>query len=241
MRRLLLLVLLLGGLTAQPALAQATSALDRPNIRVAGIGTVTAFPNAAELTLTVLNNRPALREAVNETQRVTQNVRKLLRQYVADTTDVKVSLISTDKVMVWNATQKKEVFAGFNASQRIIFTLTDLKRMQAFTEEVLKLRISEIERVSYFHTDGVKFMQQAQEKAVQDAVATTERLARAGNIRLGKIFYLTTDDSPSTGADESVESEQFRSYGKALQVRVSSSSAQLITYRVSVAMQTAIE
>ena len=228
-------------LTTLPAFSQSSTSLDRPNITVRGVGTVTAFPNAAQVTLNVLVNRPALRDAVGETQRITRNVLTLLKQYVTDSTQIKTSLITTDKVSNWDAALKKEVSGGFNASQRIIFTLTELKRMQAFTEEVLKLRIHQIERLSYFNTEGVRFMKQAQESAVQDAVESTERLAKAGHIKLGKVIYLTTGDSPSSGADESVESEQFQSYGKSMNVRGVVSSGQLISYRASISMQTAIE
>ncbi|MBC7449280.1 MAG: SIMPL domain-containing protein [Hymenobacteraceae bacterium] len=228
-------------LTTLPGFGQSSTSLDRPNITVRGLGTVTAFPNAAQVTLTVLSNKPALRDAVGETQRVTRGILTLLKQYISDSTTVKTSLITTDKLTNWNSALKKEVSAGFNASQRIIFTLTDLKRMQVFTEEVLKLRIHEIERLSYFNTEGARFMKQAQESAVQDALESTERLAKAGHIRLGKVIYLTTGDSPGSGADESVESEQFQSYGKSMQVRGVGSTGQLITYRASVTMQTGIE
>lgn len=225
--------------SAGPSLAQAGA--DQPKISVVGAGTVTTFPNAAQITVLVKFTRPTLREAVTENQRTARNVLTILKKYVADTTEIKTSLIATDKAMKWDRVQKKDVVTGFEASQRIIFTLSDLQRMQRFTEEVLKTRIYELERISYFHTEGAQFMKQAQEMAVRDAIESTGRLARAGNLKQGRILYLETGDSPSDGEDETVESYNFQAFSKAIGGRGVTSSGQLITYRATVTLHTAIE
>jgi uncharacterized protein YggE len=224
------------GLIAQSAMAQ-----NSPQIYVTGVGKVTAFPNAAEITLAMKFVRPTLREAINENQKTASQVLAITKQYVIDTNEIKLSLISTDKVMRWDATLKKEVFVGFESSQKIIFTLKELAAMQNFTEAVLKTKIYEIEKISYFHTDGANFVRQAQEMAVADAMETTNRLAKAANVKLGKVFSMETNSSPTGGRDNSVNSYNFHTYGKGMGGEGVSSSGQLIHFTASVRMYTLLE
>jgi len=95
-----------------------------PVISVQGIGNVTAFPNAAQITLALKFVKPTLKEAILENQKASKEVLTVVRKYAADTTGIKVSLIATDKLMRWSATAKKEVFVGFESAQTVIFTLT---------------------------------------------------------------------------------------------------------------------
>lgn len=224
-------------LIAPSAMAQQNS----PKIYVTGVGKVTVFPNAAEITLAMKFVRPTLREAINENQKTASAVLAITKKYVLDTNEIKVSLISTDKVMRWDAALKKEVFVGFESSQKIIFTLKELAAMQNFTEAVLKTKIYEIEKVSYFHTEGANFVRQAQEMAVADALESTNRLAKAANVKLGKVFSMETNSSPTDGIDNSVNSYNFHAYGKSMGGEGVSSSGQLIHFTATVKMHTLIE
>lgn len=226
-------------------LVLATSSLfaqsDKPKISVVGVGSVSTFPNAAQITLALRFVKPTLREAVTENQKTAKEVLTVVKKFAKDTTEIKVSLIATDKKMQWSNTAKKEIFVGFESSQRIMFTLNDLSAMQDFTENILKTKIYEIETVSYFHTEGAEFIKKAQELAVKDAQETTQRLARVSNLNLSKITYLQTNSSPVNGANNKIHSESFQAYGKGMGGEGVSSSGQLLNYVVQVTMHTDLE
>jgi len=217
-----------------------TSTVDVPKISAAGVGMVTAFPNAAQITLSLKFVKPTLREAVNENQQTAKQVLAVFKRYVTDTTGVKVSLIATDKNMKWNNALKKDVFAGFESSQKIIFTLIDLNLLQNFTEDILKTRIYEIETVSYFHTDGATYVKQAQELAIADAIETSKRLAKAANVRLGSIIYIETQSSPANAVNNRSDSERFQTYNKSMGGEGVSSSGQLLNFTADVNVYTQI-
>ena len=221
--------------------AQTVNATAAPKIDVDGVGTVSAFPNAANITLALKFTKPTLKEAIAENEAATRQVLAVVRKYATDTTSIKVSLISTDKQMRWSAQQKKEVFVGFESAQKIIFTLNNLKRLNDFTEEVMKTRIYEIERVSYFNTQGAEFIKQAQEIAVADAKETTKRLAKAAGVTTGKILKISTNSSPATAGDTTEDAYRIQSFRKAIEVRTVASSGQLLDYTVRVSMETAID
>lgn len=218
-----------------------TSIIDDNTISVIGVGTKSTFPNAAHITISVRFVKPALRDAMNETQKTSKEVLTIIKKYVADTTDIKVSLIYTDKESKYDNSQKKEVFVGFESNQKIIFTLKDIKRMQDFTEEILKTKIYEIEKVSYFHTDAANFMKEAQELAVADAIQTTDRLAKAAHLKLGKITYLKSTNSPVNAINMSVNSGNLQTFNKSMGGEGVSASGQLLNYTANVSMNTKID
>jgi len=214
---------------------------DDNTISVVGVGTKSTFPNAAHITIAVRFVKPALRDAMNETQKTSKDILTIIKKYVSDTTDIKVSLIYTDKEFKYDNAQKKEVFVGFESNQKIIFTLKDIKRMQDFTEEILKTKIYEIEKVAYFHTEAATFMKQAQELAVADAIETTERLARAAKLKVGRITYLKSTNSPVNAINMSVNSGNLQTYNKSMGGEGVSASGQLLNYTANVNMNTKIE
>ena len=209
-------------------------------ISAVGLGSTTAFPNASQITIALEHIKPTLREAVNENQRTADEVIKIVKKYINDSTDVKISLIATNKANRWDNKLNREVFAGFGSSQKIIFTLKDLNKMQDFTEELLKTKFNKIESITYFNTEAETFIKKAQELAVLDAIETTKRLAKVAEVKTGKIIYIQSSKSPNDKSNRSIDSFEFEAYGKGMGGRGVSSSGQLINYSVSVSLQTEI-
>jgi uncharacterized protein YggE len=213
---------------------------NKSKINSIGMGMVTAFPNAAVITINLEHIKPTLREAINENQKTTEIILKIINNYVTDKTDIKTSLISTNKSTKWNEKLNKDVFLGFESSQKIIFTLRDLNKMQDFTEELLKTKFNQIERISYFNTESQNFIKKAQELAIKDAIESSNRIANSANIKLGKILYIESENSPNDNSNNRVESSEFRSFGKSMGGRGVSSSGELIQYLVNVKIYTEI-
>lgn len=211
-----------------------------PKISAIGTGTVTAFPNACQITIAFNHVKPTLREAINENQKTTNDVLKIVRKYVSDTLDIKTSLISTNKSTRWDDKLNREVFVGFASSQKVIFILKDIKKMQDFTEELLVTKFNRIEKISYFNTEATEHLKKAQELAVLDAIETTKRLAKTSEIKTGNIIYMQSNKSPNDNSANRVETYQFETYGKGMGGKGVSSSGELINYVVSVTMYTEI-
>ena len=160
-----------------PFFTKAQDINSKPKISVVGSGSVSVFPNAASITLQLNHVKPTLREAVNENQQTMKLIRQIVLRYVKDTTEIKTSLITTDKATRWDTKLGKDVFIGFRSNQKIIFTILDLDKIQDLTEELLKTKFQRIERISYFNTNFQEHYKKAEEFAVSDALETTRRLA----------------------------------------------------------------
>lgn len=213
---------------------------NKPKISSIGMGTKTAFPNAAQITIVFQHTKPTLREAINENQKTTAQVLSIVKKYVSDTLDIKTSLISTDKATKWDSKLDREIFIGFQSSQKLIFTLKKLNSMQDFTEELLKTKFNKIERISYFNTDAQEYIKKAEELAVIDAIETTKRLSKVSEAKTGKIIYMESNKSPNDNSRNRVDSYEFESYGKGMGGKGVSSSGELIKYTVTVTIHTEI-
>ncbi len=211
-----------------------------PNIQAVGVGTVSVFPNAAEITIALEHVKPTLREAITENQLTADKVLEIIRQYVKDEKSIKTSLITTDKATSWNSRLQKDVFLGYESSQRILFTLTNLNKMQDFTEALMKTKFKRIENISYFHTNASEYIKEAQDLAVKDAIATTQRVANSSSVKTGKILAIVANESPNQNEDYRSESRGFESFSKAMGGRGVKSSGEIIKYVVSVNLTTAI-
>lgn len=211
-----------------------------PNIQAIGVGSISVFPNAAEITIALDHIKPTLREAINENQQTADKVLEIVKQYVSDEKGIKVSLITTDKATSWNARLQKDVFLGYESSQKILFTLNDLNKMQDFTEALLKTKFKQIESISYFHTNAAEYIKQAQELAVKDAMETTQRMAKSASVKTGKILSIAASESPNQEDDYRNEASSFRSYSKAMGGRGVKSSGEIIKYQVSVNLTTSL-
>jgi uncharacterized protein len=222
-----------------PFFTKAQDINSKPKISVVGSGSVSVFPNAASITLQLNHVKPTLREAVNENQQTMKLIRQIVLRYVKDTTEIKTSLITTDKATRWDTKLGKDVFIGFRSNQKIIFTILDLDKIQDLTEELLKTKFQRIERISYFNTNFQEHYKKAEEFAVSDALETTRRLANHSNIQLGKILTLSSNKSPND-SNVRINTEEFETYGKGMGGRGVSSSGELIKYSVAVNLQTEI-
>ena len=218
---------------------QSQNIADKPKISVLGSGSVSVFPNAASITLQLTHVKPTLREAVNENQQTMKLIRQIVLRYVKDTTEIKTSLITTDKATRWDSKLDKDIFLGFRSNQKIIFTILDLDKIQDLTEELLKTKFQRIERISYFNTNFQEHYKKAEELAVADAIETTRRLAKHSDVQLGKTLTLSSNKSPND-SNVRINTEEFETYGKGMGGRGVSSSGELIKYSVSVNLQTEI-
>lgn len=233
-RILLILLIVCGNLYAQ------SEQNNKPKISAIGVGTVTAFPNACQITIAFNHVKPTLREAINENQKTTNEVLRIVKKYVTDSLDIKTSLIATNKSVKWDEKLNREIFVGFVSSQKLIFTLKDIKKMQDFTEELLTTKFNKIEKISYFNTEAAEHLKKAQELAVLDAIDTTKRLAKTSEVKTGNILYMQSNKSPNDNSGNRVETYQFESYGKGMGGKGVSSSGELINYVVSVTLYTEI-
>lgn len=199
----ILAVLALSGLAAcQPSPATTTTPRQVKSI---GYGSVTAYPDYAELTVDAAFTRPKLKDAVAEVQAVVDQVLALSKRYASGPNAVRVSSTSSNKEFTY--IKDKEVFTGFNSSQSVTVRITDLRRLSPYMEELLATRISRIKSLHYGHSQADSLRREADMLALTDAAKTADKMCAALHVRRGTVLeasdYASSSSSSSFNSDDS--------------------------------------
>ncbi|GAA4314035.1 SIMPL domain-containing protein [Nibribacter koreensis] len=183
-------------------------------VKVLGYGSVTTYPDVAEISVEASFTKDRMKDAVQEVQAVTNSVLALSKKYTTSTEDVRISSISANKDYVY--VNGKNQFTGFNSSQSITIKITDLKRLEAFMEELLATKINRIQSISYTHTKADSLRREANALALSDAVKAADHLCSVTKTTRGPVIemanYRTLDSGNGNySADQDIDVEL---YGK---------------------------
>jgi hypothetical protein len=158
-------------------------------IQVTGQGKMKVVPDMVELSLRAYTVKPAMKDAVSETQAAVNEIITVCRKYVVHPSDIKVSSISTNKAYEYR--NGKDQFTGYDALQVLDATLKDITKIEQFTEELLATRISRIDNIRYNHTKADSILREVNLMALEDARKTAEKMCGKMNASLGEIVYLS--------------------------------------------------
>ncbi|MGV3539635.1 MAG: SIMPL domain-containing protein [Rufibacter sp.] len=192
------------------------AAVEKKQVKVLGYGSVTSYPDYAEISVESSFTKDRMKDAVHEVQVVTNEVLALAKQFTKTPEDIRVSSTSANKE--YHHVNGKERFLGYNSSQSITVKITDLERLETFMEELLKTRINRIQRIKYSHTKADSLKREASALALADATKAADHLCKATNSTKGQVVeisnYQTLEDG---GWGESAEqSVSVGLYGKGL-------------------------
>lgn len=181
-------------LACQPA--PGTPAATPRQVHSVGYGSVTVYPDYAELTVDANFTRPRLRDAVTEVQRVVDQVLAVSKTYAPGPTDVRVSSTSSNKEFTY--VRNKEVFAGFSATQSVTVRLNDLHRLSPYLEQLLATPISRIKNLSYGHSRADSLRREADVLALADAIKTADKMCEALHLTRGEVLDVSDNSSPTS-------------------------------------------
>jgi len=226
------------GLTAcQPGQTTATTSRQVKSI---GFGSVTAYPDYAELTVDVAFTRPKLKDAVAEVQAVVDQVLALSKRYAPKLNTVRVSNTSSNKEFTY--VKDKEVFAGFNSSQSVTVRITDLRRLSPYMEELLATRISRIKSLNYGHSQADSLRREADVLALTDAAKTADKMCAALHVRRGAVLEASDYSTPDNGTDDwGRPSSNIELYGKGFGGRGFRINPELLHFNSTCKLTSALE
>jgi uncharacterized protein len=188
-------------------------------ISVIGIGKTKVLPDQVEVTIKAEFTRPAMKQAVTETQATMDEVLKVAQRYVKESFDIKTSSISSNKDYEYS--QGKRSFKGYQASQAVDITLRDISRFEKFTEEMLATRISQIENLSFSHSKKDSILREVDLLAIDDAHHSALKICDRTQVKLGKILKISNYGPQAEDGDNfysETPNEGLNVYAKAMRV-----------------------
>ncbi len=190
------LVSLMAILMAIPAFSQSAIAADaeRPRtVAVSGQGEIQAEPDLAHVTLGVESRKPKLEEARAEVARTIDAVLKLTRDLKIDQTLVRSTRINVQPEYNWDANARERNLIGYYVSRQVEIELRDLEKLGQLLERATDLGVNQLGDPRLDSSKRRDLERQALAKAVEDARANAETVAKTAGARLGPVRTISAN------------------------------------------------
>jgi hypothetical protein len=169
---------------AWPASAADSTPLPRV-VTVNGSGEVAAQPDIARVTLGVEARKPTLAEARAEVAAAVERILGLTRSLKIDPKQVNATALQVQPEYRWNDKDRKRVLLGYFVARQVQVEVRDLDQLGPLLERAIDAGANQVGEPQLDSSRRKELEREALAKAVKDAQANAEVLARAAGVTLG--------------------------------------------------------
>jgi uncharacterized protein len=166
-------------------LASAAEAERPRTVSVSGQGEVQAEPDRALVTLGVESRKPKLEEARADVARTVDAVLKLTRDLKIDQKLVRSTRVNVQPEYNWDNNARERTLIGYFVSRQIEIDLRDLDKLGQLLERATDLGVNQLGDPRLDSSKRRELEREALAKAVEDARANADTVARASGGKLG--------------------------------------------------------
>src|SRR3954468_7446489 len=184
---LVTVVLLLSAVLAVPAFAQGVR---EGKMRIVGRATVEAVPDYVTVQVGISNRASSPTAALDQNSAVARKIIDFSKGFGIPDRDIQtqsINLAPAYKSVRDPSGAMRQEPDGYNASNMVRVKLGDLSRLGAFMRQVLDQGATNIAGVHFGLQNPEKLSDEAQAKAVEDAMRQAQGLAQAAKVKLGPI------------------------------------------------------
>ena len=181
---------------AAPAFAQAPAPSDYPPaISVSGEASVAAPPDLAQIDAGVASDSKTAREATEANNAAMTKVLQALKAANFDPKDYQTSQLSLQPQYAPNRAGPAAV-VGYRASNRVTIRVRDVSKVAGVIDTLVGAGANEIGGINFMVSQASKLLDEAREKAVEDARRKAEIYAKAAGVTLGAPLSISEEGSP---------------------------------------------
>ena len=178
---------LVGLLYARPATAQTVGVPGMRQVTVVGHGEVKGKPDTATIQIGVETEAAVAKDALaKNTEEAAALQAKLKELGVADE-DMQTSNFS---IYPTYGTDGRQI-TGYHVSNSVIVKIRALDQTGTLLDQVVQAGANSISSITFSVEDPNALLGQARERAIQDAKAHAEQLAKAGDAAVGDVLVIT--------------------------------------------------
>jgi len=192
-----------GSLSMAPAAAQTVNAINEPLLTVSGEGTVQGVPDIAVITLGVVSEAPAARDALSANSQSMTRILSALKAGGIEARDLQTSGFSVDPVYSQpprdfdGSQQFKPEITGYSARNNVTLRIRDLDKVGAILDQVVTLGANSISGPTFTVDDPTPLEDKARSAAIADALRKGRLFADAAHVSLGPIFRIDETSQPA--------------------------------------------
>jgi len=160
---------------------------------VNGHGEVNAAPDIAILQLGISAQRSSVAEAQAEAATAMDKVMAALRVGGVADKDIQTQYFSIQQVTRWDKDRQQEIVVGYRVSNMVMAKIREIAKTGSIIDAVAEAGgdFTRIDNISFSIDDPSEYRKEARDKAMADARAKAEQLAKLSGVRLGKPTYIS--------------------------------------------------
>ena len=186
------------GGTLQPLIQGTSDTTTTRTVQVSGTGEIQAAPDTVIINLGVQTQAKTAQAALETNNTQMQTLVDALKKGNIPSEDIQTQTIRLSPRYDYNNTDNTQTLIGYTASNVVQISTTDLESVGTLLDQAVKAGANTIDNISFEISDTGKLLDQAREKAVQDARHKAEALASLTGTSLGPIVEI--QESSSTPA-----------------------------------------
>jgi len=157
----------------------------RRSVNVSGQGEVKAEPDRATVTLGVESRKPKMEDARAEVTKSVDAILKLTRDLKIDPKLVRATRINIQPEYNWNNNARERTLIGYYVTRQVEVNLPDLEKLGTLIERAVDVGVNQIGDPQLDSSRRRDLEREALAKAVEDAHANAEAVAKAAGARVG--------------------------------------------------------
>mgnify|MGYP000229829210 CR=1 FL=1 len=198
----LILVVMAAGLTgcAQEGVAWGATSSDlkitlsnqQEGIWVSGSGKVSVTPDIAILRLGIESQDSSVAAAQAQAAEAMNAVMAALEDNGVAEKDIQTQYFNIRKVSRWDEKQGREVVIGYRVTNMVTAKIRDMDKVGAIIDSVAVVggNLARIDSLNFSIDEPSAYYDEARGKAMADAAAKAEQIAKLAGVELGKPIYI---------------------------------------------------
>lgn len=179
------------GSTATPVEVKMNS--QQVGIWVSGEGKVTAVPDVATISLGISAQADNVSTAQSQASTAMDKVMKALADNGVAKKDIKTQQFNITQVTRWDNVKQVEITTGYRVTNMVTAKIRDIGKAGTVIDAVAAAGgdLTRINNIAFSIDDPTSYKNDARQKALADAKARAEQIAKLAGVTLGKPTYIT--------------------------------------------------
>jgi uncharacterized protein YggE len=169
------------------------SQLPEARLVVIGEGIVRVTPDHAQVVASVTTRAKTVKEASDTNARLmTAATSALLRAGIAQT-DIRTSRFSVQPTYTPPAPPAEPKLTGYSVTNQVTINVRDIDKVGEVLDQLITAGVTSVGSISLLVSDQSKALDEGRAAAIADARRKAEIYARASQLRLGEVAWVTED------------------------------------------------
>jgi uncharacterized protein len=175
------------------AQSQQPPSQSEPRLIVVGEGSVRVMPDYAQLTSGVTSKARSVKEAADDNSKLMTAVIAALVQGGVAQQDIQTSRFSVAPVYAANEPRTEPKLVGYSVSNQVTVMLREIGKVGDILDRLIAAGVTDVGNIAFLVSEPSKALDQARAAAIADARRKAEVYARAANLRVGEVVWITED------------------------------------------------